>query len=535
MNNNIQILYNNINLFSGISPTPFVSMDQEFINFNTGWNQITKMSMNGQITGRYLGNLSYYELNSGLNLLISRLSNNYGTLVIREQSENLFSGTNVIIDSITTEESPWYGILPFTVNFEIYETELFTNYFGVIDPEETIDFNEEDGFIVNVTHSISARGLKTGSNNAITSAKNWVLSRTGTFNKVVPIMVRTGNGSDFLLQSVKETVDRFNGSYNWEGSYTKSTFVESPSSAILNYKLDLSSGLNDGLVTVQVDGSLSNNIITGSNINNLRSGYFSLNLYNIANQASLDTFNTILNNNPISQSVTEEENNQRLNFTATYNNDLISNIVNDYTIDINTDSVKNITDVSISARIFGKYGDVNARWPLVKDFYEKNFNAYNLANTEYKKEVGGRTLYSTPRTESITFNEYTSEINYNASWSDKRVPFSDNIINMTSSVNYTPSVNINVSNTSATTPREHNIQNLKCANRAVLEISVSATAKPNKNISFAITEVTNEISRIQLLYNMTNLLLQDRNVTNDSVSKTYSVTETYSFDGGIIS
>lgn len=535
MNNNIQILYNNTNLFSGVAPTPFISMDQEFISFNTGWNQITKMSMNGQITGRYLGNLSYYELNSGLNLLINRLSTNYGTLVIREQSENLFSGTNVIIDSITTEESPWYGILPFTVNFEIYETGLFTNYFGIVEPEETIDFNEEDGFIVNLTHSISARGLKTGANNAITNAKNWVLSRTGNFNKIIPIMVRTGNGSNFLLQSVKETIDRFNGSYNWVGSYTKSTFLESPSSAILNYTLDISSGIEDGIVTVQLDGSLGNNIITGADINNLRSGYFSLNLYNIANQASLDTFNTILNSNPIRQSVTEEQNNQKLNFTASYNNDLISNIINDYTIDINTDSIKNITDVSISARIFGKYGDINTRWSLVKDFYEKNFNAYNLANTEYQKEISNRTLYSTPRTESITFNEYTAEINYNASWSDKRVPFSDNIINMTSSVNYTPSVNINVSNTSAVKAREHNVQNINCANRATLEISVSATSKPNKNISFAIAEVNSEISRIKSIYNMTNSLLQDRNITNNSVSKTYSVTETYGFNGGIVS
>ena len=58
MNNNIQILYNNVNLFKDIAPTPFISMDQEYINFNTGWNQITKISMDGQITGKSLGILS---------------------------------------------------------------------------------------------------------------------------------------------------------------------------------------------------------------------------------------------------------------------------------------------------------------------------------------------------------------------------------------------------------------------------------------------------------------------------------------------
>ena len=304
MNNNIKILYNNVDLFSGIAPTPFISLDQDFVSFNTGWNQITKIAMEGQLTGRYLSALSYYELTSGFNLLVNRLSNNYGTLVISENSENLFSGDNVIIDSISTDETNWYGILPFTVNFEVYETGLFTNYYGVVEPQENIDFSEEDGLITNLTHTISARGLKTGSNNAITSAKNWVNSRTGNYNKIIPVMLQTGNGSEFLLNSVKESIDRFNGTYQWEGNYVKSNFIESPRNAILSYSLDLSSGIEDGLVNVNLQGSLKNNNVTGSN--SLRSGYFNYDFYNIANEASLKTFGTRLNKEPINQSVNEE-------------------------------------------------------------------------------------------------------------------------------------------------------------------------------------------------------------------------------------
>ena len=112
-------------------------------------------------------------------------------------------------------------------------------------------------------------------------------------------MLQTGNGSEFLLNSVKESIDRFNGTYQWEGNYVKSNFIESPRNAILSYSLDLSSGIEDGLVNVNLQGSLKNNNVTG--LNSLRSGYFNYDFYNIANEASLKTFGTRLNKEPINQ------------------------------------------------------------------------------------------------------------------------------------------------------------------------------------------------------------------------------------------
>jgi hypothetical protein len=526
MNNNIQILYNNVNLFKDIAPTPFISVDQEYINFNTGWNQITKISMDGQITGKSLGILSYYELNSGLNLLINRLSNNYGSLAITENSENLFSGNNVIIDSITTEQNSFYGILPFTVDFEIYETGLFTNYYGVTNPEESIDFSEEDGLIVNLTHSISAQGLKIDSNNAITNAKNWVLSRTGNFNKIVPIMVRTGNGSNFLLNSVKESVDRFNATYKWEGSYKKSTSPESPQNAILNYSLDLSSGIEDGVITVGLQGSFENN-----GIDSLRSEYLNYNFYYIANEASKKTFNKILNSNPISQSVTEQPNNNSLNFNLSYNSDLSSNIINNYTVSIDTDSVKNFSNVSLSATISAKYGDIGTRWNLVQDYYDNNFNPFSLANTEYLKEKS-KPLFPNSLTERIVYNEYNAEINYESSWSNKGNILNPDILQLTSSIKYSPSLEIHVEKSSISVIREHNVHKLGTFNQSTIDINVSAVAKPNKNIGVAIDEVEKEISRIKSVYNVKDkFLLIDRNETKQTSSKAYSVNEKYLYEG----
>ena len=532
MNNNIKILYNGIDVFSGIAPTPFISFNQDFINFNTNWNQITKIAMEGQLTGRYLGALSYYELTSGFNLLLNRLSNNYGSLVISENSENLFSGDNVIIDSISTEENDWYGILPFTVNFEIYETGLFSNYYGVVDPQENIDFSEEDGFITNLTHTISARGLKTGSNNAITSAKNWVNSRTGNYNKIIPVMLKTGNGSEFLLNSVKESIDRFNGTYQWEGNYIKSNFVESPINAILSYSLDLSSGIEDGLVNVNLQGSLRNNNVTG--LNSLRSGYFNYDFYNIANEASLKTFGTTLNKEPVNQSINEQYNNNVLNFNLSYNSDLTSNIINNYTVTIDTDSIKNISTVNLRARIYGKYGTIANRWALVQQYYNTNFNPFSLANTEYRKEKN-RNLYPNTTTESVTFNEYSAEIEYNGSWSNKKINYSSDILQFTSSVSYTPAISIYSTATSITTKREHNVYKLGTANRSLLDINISANVKYNKSMNVGISQVNAELARLKTIYGVTtNSLLIDRKETKNISTNTYSINEKYSYEGDIL-
>jgi hypothetical protein len=531
MNNNIKIFYNNVDLFNGISPTPFVYFDQEFIDYKTGWNQITTVTMNGQITGARLGTLSFYEINDAFNLLLNRLSNNYGNLVIQENSETLFSGNSVVVNSIESEENNWYGILPFNVNFTVYETGLFSNYFGIIEPEETITVSEDKGLIVNLEHRISAKGLNVNNLSPIDNAKNWVSSRSGNYNKIFPVIASTGGGSNFLLNSVSESIDRFNSTYSLNLSYIKSSSFENPSGGLLSYTLNFNSGIQDGFITANLEGSFANNNISGSN--SLRSGFLNYDFYTLANTACLKTFNTVLNSSPISQSITEEYSDNKLNFNISYSNDFTSNVVNDYTVDLNTDSIKNITNVTLKADIFAKYGDFNTRWGLVKSFYESSFSPFALARAVYQQELS-KQLNSTPVTESITFDEYNAKITYQATWSDKRIPFSNDILTMQSSIDLTAPVIVHVVNTSAYTRREHNIQNLRTANRAVLNISVSAVAKPNKTVESAKSAVDTELNRIKRNYSLNDPLLQNRSVkTNDSL-KTVSINEVWSSQGPII-
>lgn len=531
-NNNLQVNYGGTNLFAGIAPTPFIFSSQDFVDYKTQWNQVTQLTMEGQLTGRFIGSLSHGELITSFKTLLSRLENNFQALSITENNQTIFYADKVIVDNIDIPESNWYGFLPFTINFTIYEPNLFSRDYGVLQPSETITFREESNEIISLNHKVSARGFITNNGNGLQNAKNWVSQRTGNYNKIIPILTNTNVGSNFLLDSVNESIDRFNGEYSWEASYSKSKSIESPSNCFLNYVIDINSGIDEGYVNVNINGSLEKN-----NLDVLRTEYDKIDFYSFANNASIKTYNTTLNNKPINRSVTELEHENKLNFSLAYNNDFSDDVINNYTVEINEDSIKNITTVSLNTTITAKYGDVASKWVKVQNYYNTNFNAYNLANTEYIKDVQNRTLYQNKLTESITFDEYNAQIQYSASWSNKRQPFSDNVLNLKSTVSFNPSVNIYIPHTSAFTAKEHNVQNFKCANRAVLEIDVSATAKPNPSISLDVAKLTvnNELNRIKNNYgvNNSNRLLEERLETVDNNLKIFNVKEKWLIESTI--
>lgn len=526
---NIQVIYNNQNLFAGIAPTPFISSEQNFIDYKNNWNQITNLKMQGQLTGRYLGETSFSELNRSLNILNERLSSNFKPLIIKQDNEILFQTDTAILDSLNIPEENWYGIIPFELNFTIYEQSLFTNYYGIVEPEETISFRENDFETVSLTHSLSAKGLQINNKSALENAKEWVLSRKDNYNKINTILVDP-NGSDYLLESVKEEVNRLEGIYSWEGVYQKTRSTESPKNCFLNYSIDISSGVNDGYVITSIDGNLSKNSLSV-----LREEFDKINFYNIANSNTVSSVGVVLNSKPVENSVTEFEFENRLSFNFSFNNDFSPDVVNNFTVDISTDNIKNITTVTLTTEIFAKYGDLKSKWEKVKNFYQNSFNAFQLANTEYQKEGTNRVLYNKKLNESVTFDEFNAKINFTASWNDKYQHYSDSILNLQSTASLKPAVKLYAPNASAITPGDHNVQNLNVARRARADFDVTAIAKPNKNIQEAMSAAQSELGRLKLNFGVGEGVLENNDETINPDLKSVNLKESWLFEGPISS
>jgi hypothetical protein len=530
MSNSINIIYNGADAFRGLCPTPFISVSQDFIDYGNDWNQVTNLTLNGQlISGGSSSTNSNFSFHNSIGDLVRRFNQNYKIIQIKENNTTLFQGM-AIIDSIVIDENSWYGSIPFNINLSVYEENFFTNYYGIVEPSEEISFTEEDGDYVSLTHKISAKGLVTENKKPLENAKSWVIQRTGNINrKITPIFIKDNQKNNYLLQSTKEVVDRFNGVFSWEAIYKKNINIESPSNAFLDYSIDISSGIQDSFILLQIDGNLK-----GNSLNVLKNEFDKLDLFKICNKTSLEIAKTNISSRPIKQSISNNEYSNTLTFNYSFNNDFSNDIINNYTVDINFDELKCDTSVILNATISCKYGDSKTKWDKVKTFYNNNFDPQLLARREYSKEIPNKILNKNPITESIKYDEFNSEITYSAEYNDKRNSFNDDVLSLTSQVTLTPSINIHIPNTSVYTPREHNIQNLNCANRTMLDISVSAIAKNNKNISAATLAANGEISRIKTNYIGSQAFTEDRQININNTSKTVSINEKLTYQGPVI-
>jgi len=524
----VQIFYNNINVFTGVGPTPFVSMSQDIIDFGNTWNQVTNITLEGQITGRYVGAQSYRYLNESLTNLISGFSTNFSNFTIRETGVNIYSVDSVVVKSIDVQSSNWYGVLPYKIELTAYESNLFTSNFGVMDPVDEISYQDEDGHFLSYTRKISAKGLNVNGKNAIRNAKDWVLNRKSTDPGVKLSLVKDNPLKNFLIESESEIIDRFNGTYSIEIKYRKNIDQSSPKDAFLNYSVDVSFDEDSGIITATINGSLSGNIMSI-----LHNEYKNLNLHFICNSTVEKLFSQNLSTRIVSSNISENENENILNFSATFNNDYSDDIIVDANVEYNLDHILCISTVNVSATISCKYGDMKQRWAKVENYFKNTFNAFVLANEVYTEETSSqKSLFSQAITESITYKEFDATIDYSAEFSDKKRSLDSNIANMSSNVTYAPSVQIYGTNISATKFREHNIQDLGVAKRSTLQISVSAIGKPSSSKQSVINAATNEVARVRSNYiGSSNSVLEDQSFEISENPHTVSISETRSFEG----
>jgi hypothetical protein len=542
----ITVFYNNQNLFSEVGPVPFISFDQEFIDLKDRWNQITNLTFEGNLTGRFVGAKSFEEINFSLNRLLEKLQSNYGELKIIENygqpsEKEVYKSPITIIESINIDQDNWNNIQPYTIQCTIYEPGLFASGYGIVEPEETFEFRDNNDNSINFIYKVGAKGIRTN-NSAIQNAKNWVLNRTGNaltyVNKYSNFRHNTYPDfrSPFLLNSIQENVNRIEGSYSVQLDFVKSNLIENINNPyILQYNVDISSGNleNEGLLNVAINGSISSVSRTASTIRqSLRNVNITDRLYNLVLIPAIQTYRVPINRTPASQSIEELPDENRINFNYLFNNDLAGNIIKDYTYSFESDLVKNVTSVTVNATIRAKYGDLQSRWGLVKNAFESE-NFFNLALTQYYLERNVKPLNRTPESESITYDELNATINYSATWTNKFKKYDSQFTSFSSQVSFIPSYNLYVSNTSAFVVNEHNVQNLRTASRAKLNININGTLKNNISIQEGKNLMLNEALSLRNRYlDGPNFLRESSEFTfnEKTVPRTLQLTEVWSFD-----
>jgi hypothetical protein len=452
------ITYDN---FTFKEPIPLVSKNEEIINYGDRWGQITKISLQGQLTGVCPNDFN--QLISGQNNLISGFSRDFKPFTISENGKTIFTSDTCTVRSINFDQSKYVKMLNYTIELDCYERDLFTQSFGVLDPvnEYTFTENEDQSLIIN--HNISAKGINTSTFSAMDNARNYVYALTGYNPSIIPININNSNYTP-LLRSYTENINRLNGTYGIQESY----IVDISNNAYINpqyftrYTTTINKSINTDFDSISIQGSIQGAKRTPfSGVRYYASG---LNLFNIC--ANDFGSSTQLNNIPISLSFDENQAANTINFNATYDTNIIYDEDFDYVVpnsyfdantDISKDTITSITSVSISGPIVTRGGNLKQKYEsakaLITEIISANGNIpiylYSQANTAYSKV---RSIMNIPsaiilnsnfRSFSITDNPEKGEISLSATFDDKDQVIGGNDIKSNSfEVSYEPKIDL---------------------------------------------------------------------------------------------
>ena len=445
------ITYDN---FTFKEPIPLVSKNEEIINYGDRWGQITKISLQGQLTGVCPNDFN--QLISGQNNLISGFSRDFKPFTISENGKTIFTSDTCTVRSINFDQSKYVKMLNYTIELDCYERDLFTQSFGVLDPVNEYTFTENDDQSLNINHNISARGINTSTYSAMDNARNYVYALTGYNPSIIPININSSNYTP-LLRSYTENINRLNGTYSIQESY----IVDISNNAYINsqyftrYTTTSNESINTDFDSISIQGSIQGSKRTPfSGIRYYASG---LNLFNIC--ANDFGSSAQLNNIPISLSFDENQAANTINFNATYDTNIISDVTYSSTsyfdpnTDISKDTITSITSVSISGPIVTRGGNLKQKYEsakaIINNFGDLPTYLYTQANAAYSsiKSIMNIpsliTLNPNFRSFSITDNPEKGEISLSATFDDKdQVPTTSYIKSNSFEISYEPKIDL---------------------------------------------------------------------------------------------
>ena len=234
--------------YSFPDPTPFVGQGVEPV-YIAGEIDHTRNSIElvGNLTGENLSGLHLQKMQ-----MISGMMSTFQTLTISHETEDK-TFLQVKPENISFSDSDLTTVLPYSVSFSCYESDAFSEFFGVSDPKDTWSFSEQDGRIIESTHNVSAKGVKVDSASPLVNARNFVTERVGGYEDLSLFLT----GSTGYLMSRTEDIDKSKNTYGLQETYRYNTseYISTGLSGVFQSSCSIAYGKDEGL-NVSVDASI---------------------------------------------------------------------------------------------------------------------------------------------------------------------------------------------------------------------------------------------------------------------------------------
>ncbi len=423
--------------FSGM-PTPYVSRSQELVYQGKKWCQITTLTLAGKIIGSepVAGeNLNTISILNDRAKILNGFRESFNKLAIYENgtSYEIFEGC--MVKSVDFSAANW-GSQDYTISLECIDDDEFLGTFGVMEPQDSVSFTDNENGTVNISHTISAQGFTTNTSSsseiAITNAKNFVEARTGyNINKIIPQFIGGIDNANLVLTDISKDINRVEGTYSCAIQYTVQTGAIGDVAITPGYinviDTSISSGVDSEYVEVTVNHSVegdkyaspaairSNKATTGT-LFSIATGVMGGDLcrlpLNIGVNDTADTDRTIKVN-------------------ASFDNNLIfsdlgTGVFFDYSVSVDTDDITDTATVSIDGEIKAR-GNNRDQFALKSGYYHSYVDSalFSLADEVYTG-VNYNAIYGnvawplnpSPTNFNVTFDDINGTVKCSASYNN---------------------------------------------------------------------------------------------------------------------
>ena len=492
--------------FEGM-PTPYVSRSQEMVYYGTKWCQLTTITLNGQIIGSQEtaphlqkgADLNTIAIKNDREKILSGFRNSFQNLAIYENSTAYKIFNTCSVKDLSFSPSNW-GAQDYSITLECFDQDEFLGAFGVLEPQDSVSFTDNEDGTVAISHTISAQGFNANGLEPITNANNFVNSRTGyNVNKVIPEFITGIENENLVITNISRDANRIDATYSTTIDYIVQTGAigEIPVSGDLTagegfvsiIDASVNSGINDDFITVDVNYTLQGDKYCSPTV--LRDNFPPTGvLWKIATGAAeIEELATV----PLSLSVEDTANtNHAIKVNASFDNntifeDLKSDVYFDYNVDVSTDDITDQASVSINGEIKAR-GNAKDQFKLKSGyFFQTRDNLFLLAQAVYTG-INYNTLYSNTgwslnplaTNQSFEFDEIGNKITLSATFNNKDwlpaapAGLAGGFRDFSYSVNVTPPITQYAVKPSCNEDGQYGLFNLGTINREKINLNINS-------------------------------------------------------------
>ncbi len=515
----VTIKYNNENPFEGISQTPLVARREDYDQQNSKLARIDVFILRGRIK-RTACSDGFLPLFTQVQSLIRKFSVNFKNFEIIENGTTVFSYPYAIIESIDFDEDKYFDLVPYTITIKCYK-ESFAELYGVTNVSEDYSFDENDGCIVSISHSLTCQGLNTN-NSAYDNIRNFINSRAGYLPAFDPVGYSVVSP---ILTSRKESINNFygQGSLNETFLFDKSNF-SGTRDVIQKYEVNLA--VSDGKCSVSVNGTIQGSI--NGNIDITRDYYqlssvfaVALREYNIYNPTGS------LNSNPISASFSENKSSNIITYNVVFGDYYDSD---PYVIDATTITIsEGIRCINCSLKIKSDIGCIAERSRKTQEYLD-SLDIYDYVINKWNTYGDGSIISTLYDDYSVSYDGNDGSISVSITYCSNNTDSCNCLENIRYNLSFTDAIHQLVETPSLEGEGCYSIQDLNMLNRA--KFGITGSARPSKCceesvVNSFIVSLANDL--LTKYFHATDIILDEYNISYSSDKSV--VNFTFSWNG----